>query len=598
MNDFTRPTAYYGQSSTVSRMQQHYWTTKQAFLRKFGRKEDDCIIASDAELDAKLELFGAIQDSCTNLLRVLENYQDRILALSQEENALGRFLKECGKQDKTRAGKMMGATGKSMSYSAQQRLTLRVPLVRLYQEVETYQFRAIADTLATVEKMERARTDYRGALLWMKDISQQLDPDTYKQLEKFRKVQGHVKRTKMKFEKLKLDTLQKVDLLAASRCNMFSHVLAAYQNALLAFWEKTSSTMTNVAESFKGYQHYDFIVVKELQEPSRKLAEEMGNGEDKPSKEDGDKDRMLFFDSEYRDDDSKRDPKARDKKKKRKEKQQRRSNDSCTGSKGATADIQKPDNRSQGSVDDVPLLNLDEPSEGHAAPPPQASAGSALPLPPTPDTSKTQYESSRKEGDESSQNCAGKPDLLTHNPEVSDMEKDDMTLLTEILNSTEATFVSAVPPPSEGSFTQQWQSAFGDLTPSPQKTATFASLPRSEEPPPTPLSEGSTQFLPSHLLDLECGLAGLQLDGQSHMDMVLPPTPVTELMKPVTTAALTPQHHRPSSLAATPSPSVPVPRKTQDKKDMSAWFSLFADLDPLANPDAIGKKSTEEDRNC
>ena len=26
---------------------------------------------------------------------------------------------------------------------------------------------------------------------------------------------------------------------------------------------------------------------------------------------------------------------------------------------------------------------------------------------------------------------------------------------------------------------------------------------------------------------------------------------------------------------------------------MSAWFSLFADLDPLANPDAIGKKADE-----
>ncbi|KAH8019722.1 hypothetical protein HPB51_021081 [Rhipicephalus microplus] len=61
-------------------MQQQYWATKQAFLRKIGRKEDDCITASDAELDAKLELFGAIQDSCANLLRVLENYQDRLLA--------------------------------------------------------------------------------------------------------------------------------------------------------------------------------------------------------------------------------------------------------------------------------------------------------------------------------------------------------------------------------------------------------------------------------------------------------------------------------------------------------------------------------------
>jgi hypothetical protein len=53
--------------------------------------------------------------------------------LAQEENATGRFLKEAGKSDKTRAGKMMTAVGKSLSYSGQQRLTLRMPLLRLYQ---------------------------------------------------------------------------------------------------------------------------------------------------------------------------------------------------------------------------------------------------------------------------------------------------------------------------------------------------------------------------------------------------------------------------------------------------------------------------------
>ena len=40
----------------------------------------------------------------------------------------------------------------------------------------------------TINRMESARTEYRGALLWMKDISEELDPDTHKQLEKFRKV--------------------------------------------------------------------------------------------------------------------------------------------------------------------------------------------------------------------------------------------------------------------------------------------------------------------------------------------------------------------------------------------------------------------------
>ena len=34
------------------------------------------------------------------------------------------------------------------------------------------------------------------------------------------------------------------------------------------------------------------------------------------------------------------------------------------------------------------------------------------------------------------------------------------------------------------------------------------------------------------------------------------------------------------------------------KGDMSQWFSLFADLDPLANPDAIGKTTKQADENC
>ena len=36
-----------------------------------------------------------------------------------------------------------------------------------------------------------------------------------------------------RFDKLKLDVLQKVDLLAASRCNMFSYALILYQVILM-----------------------------------------------------------------------------------------------------------------------------------------------------------------------------------------------------------------------------------------------------------------------------------------------------------------------------------------------------------------------------
>ncbi len=67
-------------------------------------------------------------------------------------------------------------------------------------------------------------------------------------------------------------------------------LMANYQNCLLHFWERTSSAHNTVSENFKGYQHYEFTVLKDLAEPSRRLAElTSGNsieqkGEEEPEK--------------------------------------------------------------------------------------------------------------------------------------------------------------------------------------------------------------------------------------------------------------------------------------------------------------------------
>ncbi|XP_075413460.1 islet cell autoantigen 1 [Tenrec ecaudatus] len=259
--------------SVVNKMQRKYWETKQAFIKATGKKEDEYVVASDADLDAKLELFHSIQRTCLDLSKAIVLYQKRICFLSQEENELGKFLRSQGFQDKTRAGKMMQATGKALCFSSQQRLALRNPLCRFHQEVETFRHRAISDTWLTVNHMEQCRTEYRGALLWMKDVSPELDPDLYKQMEKFRKVQTQVRLAKKNFDKLKMDVCQKVDLLGASRCNLLSHMLATYQTTLLHFWEKTSHTMAAIHESFRGYQPYEFTTLKSLQDPMKKLLE-------------------------------------------------------------------------------------------------------------------------------------------------------------------------------------------------------------------------------------------------------------------------------------------------------------------------------------
>ena len=137
----------------------------------------------------------------------------------------------------------------------------------------------------TVENMEKARNEYRGALMWMKNVSTELDPDTFKQLEKFRKVQQHVKTSKQRFDRLKLDCVQKIDLLAASRCNMFSHALIMYQNTLVTFWDKTSKTMNHVNNGFKGYQYYEFNYIKDLAGPSKQLAQSQKDDSEEKNKE-------------------------------------------------------------------------------------------------------------------------------------------------------------------------------------------------------------------------------------------------------------------------------------------------------------------------
>lgn len=67
-----------GPDSAITKMERHYWITKQNVFKKMGKKEDECIVASDAELDAKLVLFKSIEDNCLDLQKIIDKYQDRI----------------------------------------------------------------------------------------------------------------------------------------------------------------------------------------------------------------------------------------------------------------------------------------------------------------------------------------------------------------------------------------------------------------------------------------------------------------------------------------------------------------------------------------
>ncbi|XP_014090965.1 islet cell autoantigen 1 [Bactrocera oleae] len=272
-----------------------FWITKKTVQRKLGTKEDAHIISSDADLDAKIEVYKSIASTSFELGKIIDQLQERLCILSQEECVFGRFLKEAGKRSKT-TGQSITNTGKAVSYSGQQRMCVRVPLLRLHHEVEVFRSRAVCDTQATLQIMEKERTEYRAALSWMKSASTELDPDTGKGLDKFRTAQTHVRTAKRNFDSLSMDSIQKIDLLAAARCNMYSHALVSYMSELKEFAQKTSSTFETISKSLLQKPKYDFCVLKELTQ---------NEGSADENKIDDivalDKDQSLFFESEYSD---------------------------------------------------------------------------------------------------------------------------------------------------------------------------------------------------------------------------------------------------------------------------------------------------------
>ncbi|KAM3585100.1 uncharacterized protein V6R79_007532 [Siganus canaliculatus] len=534
-------------SSVMARMQKKFWKTKQVFIKATGKKEDEYVVASDADLDAKLEFFRSVQSTCTELLKVVEKYQYRITRLSQEENELGMFLRFQAEHDRTKAGNMMDATSKALCTSAKQRMALCPPLHRLHQEVETFRRRAIADTLLTVSRMEKSRTEYRGALLWMKDVSQELDPDTYKQMEKFRKVQAQVRGTKSQFEKLKNDVCQKVDMLGASRCNMLSHSLCTYQTTLLQFWEKTAHAMSGIHDSFQGHISYQFTTLKELRDPLEELTDFQKQEAKKEKALQSNTDSLVSLDD-----------------------------DKPSGS-ASDADPAHASNAQSHSTDSAlqDLAGLPAGSDAHLMlmacnpPRPELPAPGSLPLhpqllpPPPQGADPSQLWSSGSLQPSLSQQPA--PARSGVKPEEEDSERGDMAFLKDLLSPG---------PGTSEEFSKEWQDVFGQFEPPsvpPPSTGAAAvggSVPRPTSHPPSP-----TGFLPSQLLDHSTSSTGWSTPPMFQAPPLQPPPGQNQ--------------------SAQPAPSSAATAAAGGSKDMSAWFNLFADLDPLSNPDAIGRSADE-----
>lgn len=191
-------------------------------------------------------------------------------------------------------------------------------------------------------------------------------------------------------------------------------------------------------------------------------------------------------------------------------------------------------------------------------------------------------------------------DLLFGSPTREDRgteSKSDLDILNEILGSNGSSAMQGAE--NDNSFSKTWKDMFGD---EPLETA------QPTQEPNQSWSKGGTNFMmPSDLLN---SMAKFDPFGEvpsgapPQQSSAMPSKSLGLLNTPPAAGGKRPHNSPPSQ--AKQAPILPgkgsEKGKAKGKKgaDMSAWFSLFSDLDPLANPDAIDKqnKKSEEDRQC
>ncbi|KAI6233017.1 Arfaptin domain containing protein [Aphelenchoides fujianensis] len=259
--------------NTLVKLQAGFYTAKQLLRTKLGKKEDDHLLASDADFDTKLSSFYSNS-----------RHHSRAARLRRASGDLGVLLSRQSRDEKEHVANVMKIVGETHIQAARARMLTLKPIVRIYHELDLFSDRAILDCMSTVEAAEKARLEYRGSLMWMKKQSEELDPEAAHQVDKFRTTQGVVRQNKEKLDKLKEDTLQKVDLLDEARGSVLFESTIEYMNAMHEYFDDAQKAYGGVLDDLQGIDSYEIDILKILNDPVGLAAEQEKNKQRKAKK--------------------------------------------------------------------------------------------------------------------------------------------------------------------------------------------------------------------------------------------------------------------------------------------------------------------------
>lgn len=264
--------------TSVLKVQKSIFTGKQQLIDTLSPNQRESFLAFDDTTSGKIELLKLMQSLSVTLHRVCVRYAHCLDLMAFAEAELSQIFQEYATECQSDAASFLLDVGSMFAMFSKHRNAMKSAVTLLRDEVQTFSTKAISDTRATVRRMNAAQSKYKGMLAWMEKSTTAVDPESFGDLNKFRKIQSDVRSTLRSYEQLKSDVRDKVNMLCGSRCSMFSNALSSYFKALLEFCEYTNLGCQKVLNN--GPIMYRFSAITNLNDlPDQQLRYQLDDDE-------------------------------------------------------------------------------------------------------------------------------------------------------------------------------------------------------------------------------------------------------------------------------------------------------------------------------
>jgi len=215
-------------SSVLDGIDGFYTITKQYVLESLGKVKT----TTDPEFQSRLDKLHQIKKQYEEISSLGSSFFAQFAALNETMKQFGSKLTEIGVNEKEEFDELLklGEAYRSVAKASE----VDQPRVdRFSKTITAARTKAIDDTYETVKRYEKSRLEYDAYLAKLEEIKRR--PGTQKVQDQIAQISEELNRLKTKYEKLRADVIEKVDMLNMKRESDFQQQLKTQQKCLSTF---------------------------------------------------------------------------------------------------------------------------------------------------------------------------------------------------------------------------------------------------------------------------------------------------------------------------------------------------------------------------